>query len=212
MGTFTLDIYGLSDAVVSAQWDLYGVLIGKETEQSKQMGAQMSTKYILWAIGGARLGIADADKKDPYGNYIPARYQLGTGTTDPILGIRFQANRPGGISPGFTTIYIFNSENKIGYERSDSVYIKAEVSFMVSSKFLLIPAISSIISPTHDRLNGVIQENTRGENYYIEGDLYWMIKPTLMPFISIKWLFYTSDMEAENTIKLTALVGLMIRF
>jgi len=192
------------------QWDVYPYLFGRQEPQTQENANK--TRYSLWTMVGLRLGTADADKKDVLGYYIPARYQLGTGTTDPILGLRFQATRLNGISPGFMLIYTFNSENKTGYERSDTVYIKADLTYLAFEKFRLNPGVSFIVVPRHDRQDGVIQAGTRGENYYLEFDTYYLLSATVNPYIFIKYLYHTEDVSSKNSLRLTAGIGIMLRF
>jgi|GEM_PF-3223428 len=63
---------------------------------------------------------------------LPARFQLGTGTTDPLLGLVYQ-QRIGRVVPTAGVSYqVSGGENSIGYERSD------RFSWSLGAKYILI--------------------------------------------------------------------------
>ena len=199
-GAVSYDLYGLSDITVMSRWDVYPTIAGVD-----------KSRYRLWSIVGLRLGTADADEEDPFGSYIPPQYQLGTGTTDPLFGFRFSA-RYTRLTPALTFTYRFNSENDAGYERSDTLSFRSELSIVAARKLCITPALSLTVVPEHDRQDGAIVDGTRGEFFFLEVNAYWNLKSSFMPSLYVSRLLYATEMDSENAIDWNFGVSFLFRF
>jgi len=201
--TIRVRLYGLSDILLEGRW--------RQTLKTVQVGRLYLRRLQFGVTAGLRLGTGKCDECDENGDLIPVRYQLGTGTTDPYLGVELRWR------PEFAHVlsamlqYQFNSENKVDYERGDT--LTAKLSYGFRTKRIYLGGGWVLLSVLqHDRDNGVLVPGTRGEFLYLEAEAAYRLTSTLNLTSYMRYLLSSASAESENALKWQVGVGFMLAF
>ncbi|RKY17677.1 MAG: hypothetical protein DRP63_03315 [Planctomycetota bacterium] len=201
--TMEVKLYGLSDMLLEGRWR-YALI-------TEEVGVGVVRRLQLGAIAGLRIGSGKCDQRDENGELVPVRYQLGVGTTNPYLGIELRWRPKLAQTLLLLLQYQFNSENKAGYERGDNLTAKLSYGF-TGSRFHIGggPLILSVLQ--HDRQNGVIVANTRGEFIYLEAEMSYRLTSAVNLTYYARYLLSSASAESENALRWQTGVGFMVSF
>ena|GEM_PF-1854352 len=201
--TVRVKLYGLSDILLEGRW--------RQTLKTVQVGRLYLRRIQLGTIAGLRIGSGKCDERDENGDPVPVRYQLGVGTTDPFLGVELRWRPEFAHTFSLLLQYQFNSKNKAGYERGD--YLTAKLSYGFTTRTFHIgggPLVLSVLQ--HDRQDGVIVPDTRGEFIYLEAEASYRLTSSVNLTFYARYLLSSTSAESENALRWQVGVGFMVSF
>lgn len=169
----TLTKNGVSRSSASGLGDIK--LTGKYKFFSSDTGDQFGLHL------GVKLPTGSTEEKDGDGNKLPPRMQLGTGSTDPFIGILYTKN----MTPYWfhaNIHYTFTTENPDGYEYGDLLTGDLALQYQVQSPFVLNMEINGE-SAAKDKSHGVEVANTGGSKVFLSpGVQYKPFPGTVLEF------------------------------
>lgn len=165
----------------------------------------------FWLMLGVRFGTGKCDERDQNGDFVPVRYQLGTGTTDPYCGVETCFSLVSLNRLKLTLQYQMNSENRAGYERGDTLSAKLLWGTVVK-RFYFGFGASLLSVLKHDRQDGIIVPDTRGEFIYIEMESAYRLTPRLNLNFYIRYLVSSASVKSENALRWQAGTGVSVSF
>jgi hypothetical protein len=147
------------------------------------VGHGMESTYILSFVGGLKLPTGRTDGRDSQGDLLDAHVQLGTGSTDVLVGAS------GFAAAGQTAFIVnvlggFTGKGSNGHQFGNTLNYDATVRYGILPESYDSPQLFATVSLNgelrgHERQDGILDQNSGGNVLYISPGLQLFVTPAL---------------------------------